>query len=100
MTSKENKLADVWIDVNTKNVVPYRSAHISQTTLPQVSSTLALKETWDEPQEWFLQLFSVKPVGVPYLFYIQIPKLDYNISCKDIEMSNTNISEIHYKVLF
>ena len=38
-TSRENKLADIWIDVNTKNVVPYRSAHISQTTLPQVSST-------------------------------------------------------------
>ena len=45
---------------------------------------MALKETWDEPQEWFLQLFSVKPAGFLYLFYIQIPKLDYNISCKDI----------------
>ena len=40
---------------------------------------MALKETWDEPQEWFLQLFSVRPVGVLYLFYMQIPKLDYNI---------------------
>ena len=28
--------------------------------------------------------FSVKPVGILYLFYMQIPKLDYNISCKDI----------------
>ena len=27
---------------------------------------MALKETWDESQEWFLQLFSVKPVGVLY----------------------------------
>ena len=45
---------------------------------------MALKETWDEPQEWFLQLFSVKPVGILHLFYMQIPKLDYTISCKDI----------------
>ena len=44
---------------------------------------MALKETWDEPQEWFLQPFSVKCVGVLYLFYSRIPKLDYNISCKD-----------------
>ena len=40
---------------------------------------MALK---DEPQELYLQHFSVKPVGILYLFYTQIPQFDYNISCK------------------
>ena len=34
------------------------------------------------------------------MFYTQIPKLEYNISCKDKWMSNTNVTEIHYEVLF
>ena len=36
---------------------------------------------------------SVKWVWALYLFYTQTHKLDYNISCKDIWMSNANISD-------
>ena len=40
-----------------------------------------------------LKGLSVKWVGALYLFYRQTPKLDYSISCMDIWMSNTNISD-------